>query len=281
MMLTPQEYASFSHDLQAAAHATGVDYEWSAEEGVLTFDLGEGETHAYGVLQLMQSLRPVGQDRWRAEIEAVLDRQLASVRGSSRLQDRMASDFAFVSPRLRVRLYAASAVEAADAEPYLVSQKTVPHIVEVLALMTDDRVMVSVTPEQADGWGKPRDALFTLAYSNATATAVREAELDLVYYTSDGPTFDPFGASWVIQELRARPTSALVSFPTDRTAFLVPLNERKPSPKQVETLFLQTIKKFRRGPGSVVAHVYWHHDGTYEPLTKRSGDQIGIRSDYR
>lgn len=253
-------YAAFvdavARDLQVRSETVQID------DGIAHVQLGEEETHAFGLQNLAQICNQADDEDWAEIIRYHFDGVIRSTSGAE--LEGIGKDFDRVEHILKVRLYPYDAVE--DSLEGLAYREIADGLVAVLAYDLPDAV-ATVPRTDVDAWPIDFDDAFELGLENVLAESDIEHErIELesgaVFSAMVGDSFFVTSRLLALERFIA-PTSAygaLVAVPNRHTllwASIVDLGILE----TLNALLVIAHRRHAEGPGSLSSLVYWWHDG--------------------
>lgn len=260
------------------------------EGGVVAVRLGDGSPMQLGLQTLAQQCAALDRPAWRSHIEAHLD---AAFTGCQQAQHLDRRDFHGVRPLLKVRLWAASAVDT-DPDLRLVANRPAQDLVAALCYDLP-KAVASVLPEDAALWGLPQETLFQLALGNLASepfTRERmEVERGAALEALHGPSF--FVAAQLLRlesilgesgapgpwrgsgdakgegsgdaqgegtRAQGGPYGILCAVPTRHLVLFHRIQDAQML-VALNALMAQSWLQYNRGPGSLSPSLYWLRDG--------------------
>ena len=266
--MSPGEYGEITATVSAEVAALGVDWRWS--DGAIVAHLDDGPL-TMGLANVAQ-LAHAAERADRPEVIRSHFTRVIELHG----RDRSDTPFSELAPLLKVRLWA-----EADLPPDvpLVARPVAEGLIAVLCIDWPEEVS-TVSAEEADAWGPPREELWELAARNTrddrdieveVMTPADDQRLPLVVCTGDS-FFSSSRALWPEDLVPEDPPAhgLLAAVPNRHLAALCPIVDAR----IIEVIsWLSTFvhDRYVEGPGSISSDLYWVQESGWVRLPVEAG----------
>lgn len=243
-------------------------------EGTVSLPEGAPLMGTLGLGNIMQSCARHEDDEWNGLIAAHFDTLARSHAQRDKFEAQI-KDWAFVGPRLRIRLW------DQDESRHLAKSVTTEHIPGLLSALVVDlpEAIRSVHVEEKDAWARPERELFRIARDNV----LREVQPEARPFDPERPDglliveADSFYTASAALDVERVPGllgqhGVFVSLPVRHGMLAWRFNELD-DVQGVGPLVRATKVLFEEGPGSISSRVWWFRAGTWHEIGYESSDE--------
>lgn len=246
-------------------------------DGVVSAPMGQGREHMQlGLLNLAQVCHAADRSQWPRLVEAHF--QLVDTLAGQRTAFEPVAGLEQVRDQLAVRIWPEEILGSLRSEN-LIWREDIPGTVSALVLDMPTSVR-TIKPEEANGWDKGIDELFSLALENV----YRKYPPDISQHEINGAGMVLLtGESFFIAShalLLDRysqclgPHGAIVGLPHRHVVLCHPIRDGGVVPA-LNSMMPAVIGMEKEGPGSITPSLYWYHDRQFVNLPFETGqDQI-------